>query len=90
MHRLVLARSGVVGHFIGGKAGLGGEVLGDLEHFGRDIVFRRDEIAAVALFLKRRARLDGELVEREMAGAKANGALKLRRPSLSGLCPSRA
>src|SRR6185437_6964963 len=70
----------VVGYFIGRQTGLIQALLGEFVERPGAIVIGHGKIAACMRGVKRRAGLDGELVERKMIPGKAQRALELHIP----------
>ena len=83
------ARPRVVGNFVGRQAGLGADRLREVVEIARGVVVGNDELAGFVQTEKRRVRLDGQLIEREMLGRLGNGALELGRPGVGRLARPR-
>ena len=77
----LLAGAGVVADLVGGKACCAGALAGEREEIARRIVVERGEPALAHEGGKARARLDGELVEREVAGPQRQRARQFGVPA---------
>lgn len=66
-----LAGAGMVAGLVGGQAGSGGQLPGQGKEVGRLVVVERGELAFADERGEAGAGLDGELVEREVAGSEA-------------------
>ena len=75
------ARAGVVGHFIGRKAEIGGQILRQLVEFGAQIRVRHDQLARLIEVEEGRAFLDRQLIERQVIGGKFHRLTQLRLPA---------
>ncbi len=74
------AGAGVIGRLIGGQAGRGGHGAGRLEQVGGGVAIGDHQPPRLRLGREARARLDGQLVERQMLGAEREAARQLRLP----------
>src|SRR5579885_2883674 len=74
------AGAGVVRDLVGGQAGGGKALLRQLEEFAGKIVLRHGEIAAGIGRREGRARLDRELIERQVIAGERKGAVQLPPP----------
>src|SRR5687768_6733201 len=81
----LLAWPGVIGDFIGGQSGRSRQFLCQLEHVRRRIRVQRLELVPGDHGSEARARLDGQLVEGQMAGAETECAPEHRLPFLDPL-----
>src|SRR5476649_1900132 len=79
------ARTCVVGYLVGRKARIVANRLRQVVKIEPQIVVRDRELARLVQTEERRARLDGQLIEREMFGRFGDGALELGAPGLERL-----
>ena len=84
-----LARGGVVGDFVGGQARPLRQLLRQLVEVVRQLAVGHLELAAGMQLGKRRLRLDGELIEREMPVRHCERPLQLLPPILQRLAGPR-
>jgi hypothetical protein len=76
-----LASCGVIGNLVGGEPGLVGRLLRQLVEFRGARRIRDAELAQGAEGGKRRSRLDGELIERQMLAGERQRLAQLGAPS---------
>ena len=79
----------MIADLVGGKAGGGRHGVGQLVKRGRGVGVERIELAFGNHRRETRPGLDRQFVEREMAGAEADGALERRCPALFGVAGKR-
>ena len=79
------ARPRVIGNLVGRQAGAAADLLRQVVERAAGVVVGNDELAGLVQRVERRVRLDGELIERQMLGGFADGALELGRPLLRRL-----
>ena len=79
------ARPRVIGNFISRQAGVAADLLRQVVEIAAEIFVRRDQLAGLVQAEERRARLDGELIEREMFGRFRDRALELGAPGIERL-----
>src|SRR5262249_36516274 len=88
MNEVVLAFrtwSRVIGNLVCRQAGIGANCLGDVIKVAREIVVGHDELAGFVQAKEWRARLDGQLIKREMLGGLGNCVLEFVRPGTGSL-----
>ena len=85
----LLARRGVVGDFVGGQPGRARQLLRDLVERERFLALWDHKLAGGVQRGERRLRLDGELVEREVAARERQRFTKLAPPVVDRLARSR-
>ena len=83
------ARPRVVGDLVSRQAGLGAGRLREIVEIARGVVVGNDELAGLVQAEERRARLDGELIKREMLGRFRDGALEFGGPGGGRLARAR-
>src|SRR5262249_3068259 len=74
--------SRVIGNLVGRHAVIGANCLGEVIKVAREIVVGHDELASFVQAKEWRARLDGQLIKREMLGGLGNCVLESVRPVL--------
>mgnify|MGYP001611871623 CR=1 FL=1 len=74
------ARPRVVGDFVGRQAFAGADQLREVVQIAPEVIVGDRQLAGRAQAEERRARLDGQLIEREMLGRFRDGALELDGP----------
>src|SRR5262249_61108799 len=74
------AWSRVIGNLVGRQAGIGANCLGEVIKVAREIVVGHDELAGFVQAKEWRARLDGQLINREMLWSVGNCPIEFVRP----------
>ena len=83
------ARPRMIGHFVSRQAGLAADRLREIVKIAAEILVRHDQFAGLVQAEERRARFNGELIEREMFGRFGDGAFEFGLPAFKRLARPR-